>query len=70
MPSINGVSTKSIAIPHNRKIYLQPSVLSAEEMRTLKECNRESFYYRCIPLSAVLSGLAYFGMKNGKQTTI
>lgn len=30
--------------------------LSAEELRVLKECNHESFWYRCVPMSLVLIG--------------
>lgn len=39
--------------------------LSAEEMRVLKECNRESFYKRCLPVSAFLGSATYLGVKNG-----
>ncbi|MCL4135264.1 UNVERIFIED_CONTAM: hypothetical protein GTU68_011635, partial [Idotea baltica] len=39
--------------------------LSQDEIRVLRECNTESFYYRCVPLSTLFSGLAYIGMKNG-----
>ncbi|KAB7500322.1 OCIA domain-containing protein 1 [Armadillidium nasatum] len=39
--------------------------LTRDEIRVLKECNKESFYYRCVPLSVLFSGLAYIGMKNG-----
>ncbi|XP_050501428.1 OCIA domain-containing protein 1 [Diabrotica virgifera virgifera] len=36
-----------------------------EELRVLKECNRESFYNRCLPISAFLAGSTYYGVKAG-----
>lgn len=43
----------------------QAYTLSPEEMRTLRECNKESFYKRCLPLSAFLATSTYLGVKNG-----
>lgn len=43
--------------------------LTAEEIAVLKECNRQSFYYRCVPF-AVLSGIAIqWAVKAGYLTT-
>lgn len=43
----------------------QQFTLSADEMRVLKECNKESFFKRCLPLSAFLASSTYLGVKNG-----
>lgn len=45
----------------NRQQY----TLSTEEMRVLKDCNKESFFKRCLPLSAFLASSTYLGVKNG-----
>jgi len=39
-----------------------------DEVRALRECNRESFYYRCLPLGAAFSGATYFAIKAGYLT--
>lgn len=39
--------------------------LTPEELRTLKECNVESFYKRCLPIGAFLASSTYLGVKNG-----
>ncbi|XP_074651227.1 OCIA domain-containing protein 1-like isoform X2 [Tubulanus polymorphus] len=36
-----------------------------EELAVLKECNRESFWYRCVPLSCVLMGLTTYAVRTG-----
>lgn len=38
---------------------------SPEELRVLRECNKESFYQRCLPFSAFLATSTYLGVKNG-----
>lgn len=38
---------------------------NAEELRVLKDCNRESFFQRCLPFSAILGGGIYYGVKAG-----
>ncbi|GAB0099887.1 OCIA domain-containing protein [Sergentomyia squamirostris] len=38
---------------------------SSDELRVLKECNRESFYQRSLPLGTALGLAAYFGVKRG-----
>ncbi|CAG9860523.1 unnamed protein product [Phyllotreta striolata] len=38
---------------------------SPEEIRVLKECNKESFYKRCLPLSTLLAGSTYYAVKAG-----
>lgn len=35
-------------------------------MRVIKECNRESFFQRCIPLGTALGVTAYYGVHAGK----
>ncbi|ODM95832.1 OCIA domain-containing protein 1 [Orchesella cincta] len=34
-----------------------------EEMRAIRECNRESFYYRCLPLGTAMGLSAYYGVR-------
>ncbi|KAL1516845.1 hypothetical protein ABEB36_000691 [Hypothenemus hampei] len=36
-----------------------------DELRVLRECNKESFYTRCLPFSTVFGGLTYYGIKTG-----
>ncbi|KAG5893299.1 hypothetical protein JTB14_023509 [Gonioctena quinquepunctata] len=36
-----------------------------DELRVIRECNKESFYQRCLPVSALLAGSAYYGVKAG-----
>jgi hypothetical protein len=43
---------------------------SPEEIRVIKECNRESFYQRCLPLSALLGFSTYYGVKSGNYISI
>jgi len=38
---------------------------TADELRALKECNRESFYYRCLPFGAFMGTGTYFAVKAG-----
>ncbi|XP_032786650.2 OCIA domain-containing protein 1 [Daphnia magna] len=38
---------------------------SPEELRVLKECNYESFYFRSLPMGTALGTLAYYGVKSG-----
>lgn len=45
----------------NQTIYK----FSPEELRVLRECNKESFYKRCLPISAFLATSTYLGVKNG-----
>ncbi|XP_066256107.1 OCIA domain-containing protein 1 [Euwallacea similis] len=39
-----------------------------DELRVLKECNKESFYTRSLPFSFVLGGLTYYGLQIGYLT--
>ena len=34
--------------------------ISVEDFKLLRDCNKESFYYRCLPLSAGIVALMYF----------
>ncbi|KAJ8926969.1 hypothetical protein NQ314_020626, partial [Rhamnusium bicolor] len=36
-----------------------------DELRVIKECNKESFYQRCVPLAAILGGSTYYAVKTG-----
>ncbi|XP_044271777.1 OCIA domain-containing protein 1 [Tribolium madens] len=47
--------------PRHRQSYK----FSPEEVRVIKECNRESFYQRCLPLGAILGVSTYYGVKTG-----
>lgn len=38
---------------------------SAEEIRVMKACNDESFWYRCLPMSAMLGATAHLLVKSG-----
>uniref|UniRef100_A0A069DQB5 Putative ocia domain-containing protein 1 n=1 Tax=Panstrongylus megistus TaxID=65343 RepID=A0A069DQB5_9HEMI len=42
-----------------------PYKFSHEELRVLEQCNKESFYQRCIPLSTILGISTYYGVKTG-----
>lgn len=44
----------------------QPYKFTPDEIRVLRECNKESFYQRCIPFSILLGGGTYFGVKTGR----
>jgi len=44
---------------------IQPARLTLEEQRVLKECNRESFYQRCLPFMACLGSGTYYAIKAG-----
>ncbi|KAJ8919943.1 hypothetical protein NQ315_006472 [Exocentrus adspersus] len=50
--------------PHARQQKPQYK-FSPDEMRVLKECNRESFYQRCLPLGVLLGGGVFYGVKTG-----
>jgi len=36
-----------------------------EELKVMKECNRESFFQRCLPFSALLSTATFYAIKTG-----
>ncbi|GBM86979.1 OCIA domain-containing protein 1 [Araneus ventricosus] len=39
--------------------------LSTEEIRVLRECNRESFYYRCLPFAVAGMTATFFAIRHG-----
>ncbi|XP_064637378.1 OCIA domain-containing protein 1-like [Lineus longissimus] len=39
--------------------------LTREEIRALKECNQESFWYRCVPLSIALATTTHLAVQRG-----
>ncbi|XP_014247951.1 OCIA domain-containing protein 1 [Cimex lectularius] len=43
-----------------------PFRYSKEELRVLSECNKESFYSRCLPFSTILGVTTYYAVKTGK----
>ncbi|XP_050315860.1 OCIA domain-containing protein 1 [Anthonomus grandis grandis] len=43
----------------------EPYRFSSDEIRVLRECQRESFYNRSLPLATIFTGLTYFGMRQG-----
>jgi hypothetical protein len=45
--------------------FFQSSRFSNEEMRVLRQCNRDSFYQRCLPLATILGVGTYFGVQSG-----
>ncbi|KAK3862859.1 hypothetical protein Pcinc_031315 [Petrolisthes cinctipes] len=47
----------------------RPGGFNQEELRVLRECNRESFYYRCVPMAALCSAGAFIAMKRGMLKT-
>lgn len=38
---------------------------SNEELRVLRQCNRDSFYQRCLPLATILGVGTYYGVQSG-----
>lgn len=34
-------------------------------MRVIKECNKESFFQRCLPIGTALGISTYYGVKSG-----
>ncbi|CAH1777073.1 unnamed protein product [Owenia fusiformis] len=39
--------------------------LTAEEINVLKECNREAFWYRCVPFSATMVFMTHYAVNRG-----
>lgn len=48
-------------------ILLNIQKFSPDELRVLKECNYESFYFRSLPFGTALGALAYYGVKSGND---
>ncbi|XP_023937468.2 OCIA domain-containing protein 1-like [Bicyclus anynana] len=40
--------------------------LTPDEMKALEECDRESFYERCLPFSTLFAALTYTGIRLGR----
>ncbi|KAI5729807.1 hypothetical protein M8J76_006845 [Diaphorina citri] len=49
----------------NTPLDAGPYKFSPEEMRVLNECNRESFFKRCLPFSSLLGFGTYYGVRIG-----
>jgi hypothetical protein len=45
---------------------LQPYHFSNEELQVLRQCNRDSFFQRCIPLASILGIGTYYGVRLGE----
>jgi hypothetical protein len=45
--------------------HFQQYRFSNEELRVLRQCNRDSFYQRCIPLASNLGIGTYYGVQSG-----
>lgn len=43
----------------------QRPVFNSDELRVLRECNKESFYYRCLPMAFIGTSAAYMAMRTG-----
>nr|XP_045596562.1 OCIA domain-containing protein 1-like isoform X1 [Procambarus clarkii] len=51
---------------HGHPVHHTPRPsFNQEELRVLRECNRESFYYRSVPIAAGLSAATYLAMRQG-----
>lgn len=44
---------------------IKPYKFTLDELRVIKECNKESFFQRCIPISTVLGIGTYYGVNSG-----
>lgn len=40
-------------------------VFNSDELRVLRECNKESFYYRCLPFAFLGTSASYMAMRTG-----
>ncbi|KAF5299701.1 hypothetical protein FQA39_LY11496 [Lamprigera yunnana] len=49
----------------SRNRSLRSYQFSTEELSVLKECNRDSFFQRSLPICALFSGGIYYGIKSG-----
>lgn len=52
-------------LPGPRGRNNQQYKFTPEELRVIRECNKESFYQRCVPLGTLLGGGVYYGVKTG-----
>ncbi|XP_065160677.1 OCIA domain-containing protein 1 [Atheta coriaria] len=64
-PVINRDGDEQINFDPQRRNARDPYQFSPEEMRVMRECNKESFFQRCIPIGSLLGFGTYFGVKNG-----
>lgn len=61
----------SAALPKNQEsgqhyfLHFLWQRFTNEELQVLKECNRESFYFRSLPFGTVLGTAAYYAVKGG-----
>lgn len=51
--------------PSGRQQLHQAYKFSQEEMRVMRECNRESFWRRCLPIGTAMGVAAYVGVNTG-----
>lgn len=53
--------------PHTSLVLFQRYYeFTQEEMKALEECDRESFYQRCMPLSTLFATVTYAAIRCGK----
>ncbi|XP_018025347.1 OCIA domain-containing protein 1-like [Hyalella azteca] len=64
-PSPDGFPTQPGGPNPPQAGFQGPYAFSPEEIRVLRECNRESLLFRCIPLATITSALTYFGISRG-----
>jgi hypothetical protein len=50
---------------HSRRFVFQPYKFNADEVRAFKECNRESFYQRSLPIGTFLGLGTFYAVKAG-----
>ncbi|PZC74722.1 hypothetical protein B5X24_HaOG207299 [Helicoverpa armigera] len=60
---------KACPTPRNVTHPLRYYEFTQEEMRALEECDRESFFQRCVPFSALLATITYAAIKNESLRT-
>ncbi|KAG6461870.1 OCIA domain-containing protein 1 isoform X2 [Manduca sexta] len=51
--------------PHQPGMPVQQHKFSPDELRVLAECNRDSFYQRCLPIGTALGLTAYAAVQRG-----
>ncbi|KAK4873348.1 hypothetical protein RN001_015377 [Aquatica leii] len=60
------VDSEIHSIPQPSQNVTKPTYqFTSEELRVLRDCNKESFFQRSLPLSALFSGGIYYGVKSG-----
>lgn len=58
------------ALNYSRWFVFQPYKFNADEIRAFKECNRESFYQRSLPIGTFLGLGTFYAVKAGLLTIL